>query len=96
LYELLSGRPPFRGATSWETICQVLQTPPASLRKLNPDVPQDLETICLKCLEKQPERRYHSARDLAEELGRFLNHEPIHARPISLSRRGAFWARRHP
>jgi tRNA A-37 threonylcarbamoyl transferase component Bud32 len=96
LYELLSGRPPFRGATSWETICQVLQTPPVSLRKLNPDVPQDLDTICLKCLEKQPERRYHSARDLAEELGRFLNHEPIHARPISLSRRGAFWARRHP
>jgi tRNA A-37 threonylcarbamoyl transferase component Bud32 len=96
LYELLTGRPPFRGATTWETICQVLQTPPVSLRKLNPDVPQDLETICLKCLEKPPERRYHSARELAEELGRFLNHAPIHARPVSLPRRAAFWATRHP
>ncbi|HEV3298080.1 MAG TPA: serine/threonine-protein kinase, partial [Planctomycetaceae bacterium] len=96
LYELLTGRPPFRGATTWETICQVLQTPPVSPRRLNPNVPQDLETICLKCLEKQPERRYHSARELAEELDRFLNHEPIHARPISLVRRSEFWARRHP
>jgi tRNA A-37 threonylcarbamoyl transferase component Bud32 len=96
LYELLSGRPPFAAATPWETICQVLQTPPVSPRKLNPDVPRDLETICLKCLEKQPQRRYHSARELAEELGRFLNHEPIHARPISLARRATFWARRHP
>jgi serine/threonine protein kinase len=96
LYELLCGRPPFRGATSWETICQVLQAPPVPLRKLNSEVPQDLETICLKCLEKEPQRRYHSARDLAEELGRFLKGEPIHARPISLARRAAFWARQHP
>jgi tRNA A-37 threonylcarbamoyl transferase component Bud32 len=96
LYELLTGRPPFAAATPWETICQVLQTPAVSPRKLNPDVPRDLETICLKCLEKQPQRRYHSARELAEELGRFLNHEPIHARPISLARRATFWARRHP
>jgi WD40 repeat protein/tRNA A-37 threonylcarbamoyl transferase component Bud32 len=96
LYELLTGRPPFRGATSWETICQVLQSPPVSLRKLNPDVPRDLETICLKCLEKRPERRYHSARELADELCRFLNHAPIHARTVSLARRASFWATRHP
>jgi tRNA A-37 threonylcarbamoyl transferase component Bud32 len=96
LYELLTSRPPFRGATAWETIAQVLQKPPASLRKVNPDVPQDLETICLKCLEKSPERRYHSARELAEELGRFLNHAPIHARPASVARRAAFWATQHP
>jgi tRNA A-37 threonylcarbamoyl transferase component Bud32 len=96
LYELLTGRPPFRGATSWETICQVLQTPPVSPRKLNPAVPQDLETICLKCLEKEPERRYHSTQELAAELDRFLKHEPIQARPISLMRRSEFWARRHP
>jgi tRNA A-37 threonylcarbamoyl transferase component Bud32 len=96
LYELLTARPPFRGATAMETLCQVIESPPVSLRKRNPDVPPDLETICLKCLEKRPERRYHSARELAEELGRFLNREPIHARPVSLARRGAFWARRHP
>ena len=68
LYELLTGRPPFQAATAWETICQVLQTPPVPPRKLNPAVPRDLETICLKCLEKSPTRRFGSAQGLAAEL----------------------------
>jgi tRNA A-37 threonylcarbamoyl transferase component Bud32 len=83
LYELLTARPPFRGATTWETICLVLQTPPVSLRQLNPAVPRDMETICLKCLEKSPPNRFSSAQELAEELERFLHGERI----LSSSRR---------
>ena len=96
LYELLTGQPPFRGATAMATMRAVIDSDPVAPHKLNPDVPPDLETICLKCLEKSPERRYHSARELAEDVSRFLNREPIHARPASLLRKSISWARRHP
>jgi tRNA A-37 threonylcarbamoyl transferase component Bud32 len=83
LYELLTGHPPFRAATALETLCQVIQSPPVSLRKLNPAVPRDLETICLKCLQKSPAKRFGSAHELAEELGRYLHGQRI----LSNSRR---------
>ncbi len=96
LYELLTGRAPFRGETLMATLAKVMDEPPVPPAKLNPRVPRDLETICLKCLEKGPERRYHSARELAEELGRFLNHEPILAKPASPLRTAWSWSLRHP
>ncbi len=96
LYELLTGRPPFRGATAMATLQAVTESDPLAPRKLNADVPPDLETICLKCLEKSPERRYHSARELAEDIDRFLKHEPILARPASTFRKTISWTRRHP
>ena len=96
LYFLLTGRPPFLASTVRETLRLVFETDPISPRVLNPDVPHDLDTICLKCLEKYPERRYDSAQALADELKRFMKGEPISARPISSAERTVRWCRRHP
>ena len=79
----MTARAPFQGETIEATIDQVLHTEPVSLRLLNPAVPRDLETLCLKCLEKEPARRYATAEEVVQELERFLRNEPILARPIS-------------
>ena len=88
LYSLLVGRPPFREDTVWDTIAAVTSQEPVAPRSIRPSIPRDLETICLKCLEKEPERRYQNSAEIAEELRRFVNHEPIKARPISSISRG--------
>ena len=96
LCHLLTGRPPFQAATPLETMRQVSEDEPVSPRQVNPNVPLDLETLCLKCLDKEPARRYRTAEDLAEDLGRFLRHEPIQARRIGRLERARKWARRKP
>jgi serine/threonine protein kinase len=96
LYFLLTGRAPFAAETLQMTLDQVVKNPPVAPRILNPSVPRDLETICLKCLEKEPTRRYASAKELANELGRFLRHEPIQARRSGVVRRSTQWSRRNP
>src|SRR5262249_32275613 len=96
LYELLPGRPPFQAARMWDTVVQVIQEEPVPPRRLEPKVPADLETICLKCLQKEPAKRYASAADLAEDVSRFQAGMPILARPASRLERAWRWCQRNP
>jgi TolB-like protein/Tfp pilus assembly protein PilF len=96
LYQLLTGHPPFAGGTTYETIKLLLDTEPRHPRLWNSKIDRDLSTICLKCLDKDPKRRYPSALALAEELERWLKHEPIRARRTGVFARGRKWVRRNP
>jgi serine/threonine protein kinase len=96
LYRTLTGRPPFQAATAMETVLQVLKQEPVPVRQLNPAVPSDLETICLKCLQKDPAKRYASADALADDLRRWLQGDPIMARPISRWEKSIRWFKKNP
>src|SRR5437016_6303050 len=96
LYQLLTSQPPFAGGATYETIKLLLDTEPKKPRLLNPKIDRDLSTICLKCLEKDPKRRYSSALALAEDIERWLKHEPIQARHTGVFARGKKWVRRNP
>jgi TolB-like protein/Tfp pilus assembly protein PilF len=96
LYQLLTGQPPFAGGATYQTIRLLLETEPRQPRLLNPKIDRDLSTICLKCLDKDPKRRYPSALALAEDLERWIKHEPIAARRVGPLLRGRKWVRRNP
>jgi formylglycine-generating enzyme required for sulfatase activity len=96
LYEMLTGRAPFKGPTHLATLHQVKHDDPLAPRRLQPGIPRDIETVCVKCLQKDPAKRYASAEELAEDLRRFLSNETIVARPAGSLERGVKWARRRP
>ncbi len=96
LYEMLAGRPPFKGSSAIETVKQVIEQDPVSPSRVQFRVPRDLETICMKCLQKEPKKRYATAKDMAEDLKRYLAGEPIRARRTPPIERTVKWARRHP